>query len=156
MVSLTGYQGVFGHDLQTDAEEIRGIADRLKETGWVIASNGYSNNMLESEMDTNDLAQDIDDWQKLVGSLVGETDLLVYPFGDTVAAGSYKQGQLLEAGYRFFFNLWATNDYLEVNSDYVIQSRRVLDGYDLYFYGDSMTDFFDAKQILDTSRPAFE
>ncbi len=156
IISLTGYEGVFGHDLSTDAQEIREIADSLKENGWLIACNGYSNAMMESEMDTNDLQEDLDNWQDQVASLVGETDLLFYPFGDSVSAGSYKQNQLFEEGYRFFFNLWATSDYLEVNSDYVIQSRRVLDGYDLHYYGDSMTDFFDTKNVLDPSRPAFE
>ena len=156
IISLTGYEGVFGHDLSTDAEEIKGIADSLKENGWLIACNGYSNAMMESEMDTNALQEDLDNWQEQVASLVGDTDLLFYPFGDSVSAGSYKQSQLFDAGYRFFFNLWATADYLEVNSDYVIQSRRVLDGYDLHYYGDSMTDFFDATAILDPVRPDFE
>lgn len=156
IISLTGYEGVFGHDLSTDAEEIKEIADSLKENGWLIACNGYSNAMMESEMDTNALQEDLDNWQEQVASLVGDTDLLFYPFGDSVSAGSYKQSQLFDAGYRFFFNLWATADYLEVNSDYVIQSRRVLDGYDLHYYGDSMTDFFDARAILDPVRPDFE
>ena len=156
IISLTGYEGVFGYNISTDAEEIKAIADSLKEDGWLIACNGYSNLMMESEMDSNDLQEDLDDWQSRVASLVGDTDLLFYPFGDSVSAGSYKQGQLFDAGYRFFFNLWATADYLEVNSDYVIQSRRVLDGYDLYYYGEDMTDFFDAKEILDPARPAFE
>lgn len=156
IISLTGYEGVFGYDLQTEGDEIKAIADKLTEEGWLIASNGYSNAMLESEMDTNDLDEDLNNWKTQVASLVGDTDLMFYPFGESVSAGSYKQNQLFEAGYRFFFNLWATSDYLEVNSDYVIQSRRVLDGYDLYYYGDSMTDFFDVKSILDPSRPAFE
>lgn len=156
IISLTGYEGVFGHDLKTEGEEIKNIADSLKENGWLIACNGYSNLMMESEMDTNDLQEDLDNWQEEVASLVGDTDLMFYPFGDSVSAGSYKQGQLFDAGYRFFFNLWATSDYLEVNSDYVIQSRRMLNGYDLHYYWDSMTDFFDAKTILDPSRPAFE
>lgn len=156
IISLTGYEGVFGHNISTDAEEIKAIADRLKEDGWLIACNGYSNAMMESEMDGNEMEDDLDNWQRQVASLVGDTDLMIYPFGESVSAGSDKQEQLLEAGYRFFFTLWATLDYLEVNSDYVVQSRRVLDGYDLHYYGEAMTHFFDAKTILDPARPAFE
>lgn len=156
IVSLTGYEGVFGYGIETGAGTIREIAESLKEHGWEIACHSYSNNSLETGMTYDELAQDLDEWEEKVGALVGDTDLLIYPYGEEVAADTMKQVLLLDKGYHYFFSIWSTMEFLEVKSDYIRQSRRTLDGYDLYLYGDSMSDFFDAKAILDKDRYAFE
>ncbi len=156
VVSVTGYEGVFGYGIETGGNTIKAIADRLKETGWQIACHGYGNSSMESELDYDGLAEDLDDWDKKVKPLVGETDLLIYPYGEEVAPDTMKQVLLLEHGYKFFFGIWTTADFIEVKNEYVRQTRRTLDGYDLYLYRDSLTDFFDAKEILDPDRPPFE
>lgn len=156
IVSVTGYEGVFGYGIETGANTIKEIADRLKETGWQIACHGFSNSSMESEMEYDQMAEDMKEWDKKVGSLVGETDLLIYPYGEEVSAGSMKQEYLLEHGYKFFFGIWSTAEFLEVKPDYVRQTRRTLDGYDLYFYKDSFQDFFDVDEILDPLRHPFE
>lgn len=156
IVSVTGYQGVFGYGIETGAGSITAIADRLKESGWLIASQGYSNSLMDSELDYDEFVEEMEDWKDKVGALVGESDLLIFPYGEEVSPGLDKHTWLLENGYKFFFGIWTTADFKEVNSDYMRQTRRTLDGYDLYFYKDSLTDFFDADEILDTSRPAFE
>lgn len=156
IVSVTGYQGVFGYGIETGGSTIEAIAQRLKDTGWQIACQGYGNSSMESELDYDGLAEDLSDWKRKVGSLVGDTDLLIYPYGDEVTPGTMKHELLLEEGFQFFFGIWTTADFLEVKSDYARQTRRTLDGYDLYLYGDSLTDFFDAKEILDADRPPFE
>lgn len=157
IVSVTGYQGVFGYGIETGAESIREIAEKLRETGWLIACQGYGNSCFESELDYDGFLEDMEDWQKKVASLVGETDLLIYPYGEEVMTGGAKQEWLLENGYRYFFGIWATAEFKEVKSDYARQTRRTLDGYDLYYYGDSMKDYFDAEKILDKEvRQPFE
>ncbi len=156
IISVTGYQGVFGYGIETGASNIAAIADSLKENGWLIACQGYGNSSMESEMTYEELVEDMETWERKVGTLVGDTDLLIYPYGEEVTAGSDKHNWLLEQGYRFFFGIWTTVDFREVNSDYVRQTRRTLDGYDLYYYGDSLADFFDVDEILDDTRPAFE
>lgn len=156
IVSVTGYEGVFGYGIETGASTIAAIADRLKETGWEIACQGFSDNTMESDLDLDELENDLDTWSSKIGSLVGDTDLLIYPYGEEVTAGTAKQELLLEKGYQFFFSIWTTADFIEVQPDYVRQTRRTLDGYDLYMYADYLTDFFDVDEILDKTRPAFE
>lgn len=156
IISVTGYEGVFGYGIETGASTITAIADRLKETGWEIACQGFSDNAMESDLDLDELEDDLDAWSSKIGSLVGDTDLLVYPYGEEVTAGTARQELLLEKGYQFFFSIWTTGDMIEVQPDYVRQSRRTLDGYDLYMYADYLTDFFDADEILDKTRPPFE
>nr|WP_296833907.1 hypothetical protein [uncultured Marvinbryantia sp.] len=156
IVSVTGYEGVFGYGIETGASTIAAIADRLKETGWEIACQGFSDNTMESDLDLDELEDDLDTWSSKIGSLVGDTDLLIYPYGEEVTAGTAKQELLLEKGYQFFFSIWTTADFIEVQPDYVRQTRRTLDGYDLYMYADYLTDFFDVDEIFDKTRPAFE
>ncbi len=156
IISVTGYEGVFGYGIETGASTISRIAASLRDSGWQIACHSYANDSLETGMDYDELANDLDEWEEKVGSLVGDTDLLIYPYGEEVAEGTMKMELLLEKGYQFFFGIWTTADFLQVNSDYVRQTRRTLDGYDLYMYADSLKDFFDAKDILDKTRYAFE
>lgn len=156
IISLTGYEGVFGYGVETGASTIVEIADRLKETGWQFACHGYSNNSLETGMDYDAMVEDLELWDDKVGSLVGETDLLIYPYGEEVPVATLKQEYLLEHGYKYFFGVWATYEYLEVKSDYVRQTRRSLDGYDLHFYKEDFADFFDVDEILEASRLPFE
>ena len=111
---------------------------------------------MESDLDLDELEDDLDTWSSKIGSLVGDTDLLIYPYGEEVTAGTAKQELLLEKGYQFFFSIWTTADFIEVQPDYVRQTRRTLDGYDLYMYADYLTDFFDVDEIFDKTRPAFE
>ena len=156
IVSVTGYEGVFGYGIETGASTIAAIADRLKETGWEIACQGFSDNTMESDLDLDELEDDLDTWSSKIGSLVGDTDLLIYPYGEEVTAGTAKQELLLEKGYQFFFSIWTTADFIEVQPDYVRQTRRTLDGYDLYMYADYLTDFFEVDEIFDKTRPAFQ
>lgn len=192
IISVTGSEGVFGYGIETGASTIKEIAQTLRTDGWRIACHSYSNEQYESVLDYDKMAQDLDEWEEKVGTLVytqaeekektsepeseavqlektvsedseeeeqnieDRAKLFIYPYGDEVSPGTMKHKWLLDAGYKFFFSLWATSDYLEVNSDYVRQSRRTLDGYGLHFYGESMEEFFDAESILDPSRPSFE
>ncbi|MDO5541606.1 MAG: hypothetical protein Q4F83_16340 [Eubacteriales bacterium] len=156
IVSLTGYEGVFGYGIETGASTITAIADRLKETGWQIACHSFSNNSMENGMDYDEMVEDMEEWEKKVGSLVGSTELLIYPYGEEVVTAGMKQEYLLEQGYKYFFGIWSTSDFLEVQPEYVRQTRRTLDGYDLYFYKDSFQEFFNVDEILDESRLPFE
>lgn len=149
IISVTGYQGVFGYGIETGAAEITAIAESLKEDGWEFACNGYSNSSMESELDYDGFVEDMEEWEEKVGSLVGDTELIIFPYGEEVMEGGDKHNWLLENGYRFFFSIWSTAEYKEVRSDFFRQSRRTLDGYDLYLYADSMSDFFNAGAVLD-------
>lgn len=149
IVSVTGYQGVFGYGIETGANEIREIAEILKEDGWYIACHGYGTDAMNTDMDYDTFVEEMETWEKKVGSLVGDTDMIIFPYGDEVYAGDEKHDWLLEHGYQFFFGIWTTADFKEVASEYARQTRRTLDGYDLYYYGDSMEDFFNVDKVLD-------
>lgn len=156
IVSLTGYEGAFGYGLETGSSTIKEIAERLKADGWQIACQGYENSSLENDLTYDEMVADIEAWDEKIGSLVGETDILIYPYGESVSAGTLKMEYLLEHGFQYLLGLWNTAEFIEVKPDYVYQTRRNLDGYDLYFWKEYFTDFFNTDEILDPVRPAFE
>lgn len=163
IVGETGYEGAFGYrtnqkDSQTykeACETVKAIAKRLRETGWQIASHSYTHSDF-SAITVDDTLEDITSWKDEVESLVGKTDIFIYPYGSEVEYPGEKLELLKEAGFRFFCGVWGTNEFLSINGDYVRQSRRNFDGYNLHYNGEYQTEFFDPKAILDPARPAFD
>lgn len=162
IVGETGYEGAFGYrtnqkDSETyeeDCKQVRAIAKRLREIGWEIASHSYTHDDF-GIIDANRTLDDIKQWKNEVESLVGETDIFIYPYGSEVEYPSEKLDLLREAGFRYFCGVWGTNEFLSIEGDYLRQSRRNLDGYNLYHNAEYQEKFFDPAQILDPSRPAF-
>ena len=100
-------------------------------------------------------------------TLIGETDIILYPFGNDIADfHPYTQENprftyLEEKGFRYFCNVDASAPYwIQMGENYLRMARRNLDGYRLYAdYAQTdpaklrLSDLFDAKEIFDTARP---
>lgn len=163
IVSLTGYEGAYGYRIQDTESEtleedraaVQAIGDRLVETGWEIASSGYSHSSM-SGMTYEELVSDTDSWMELIGAYAGSADILLFPFGDEVEFPGDKLSYLLDNGFRFFCGLWGNEDYLSVQSTYVRQTRRNVSGYIMHYYPEYLEEFFDVSAVLDGARPAFE
>ena len=57
--------------------------------------------------------------------------------------------------FKVFCGVWASADYLDVQSNYVHETRRGVDGYNLYYNEDSYKQFFNLSEILESSRPSW-
>ncbi len=100
-------------------------------------------------------------------SLIGPTDIILYPFGNDIADWRpYKQDnprfKYLEAkGFRYFCNVDASAPYwMQMGTNYFRMARINLDGYRLYqdmIQTDPskkrLSQFFDAAEIFDSARP---
>ena len=163
IVGETGYEGAFGYrtnqkDSKTyeeDCKKVRAIAKRLRKTGWEIASHSYTHSDFGVITSTETL-EDIQNWKAEVESLVGETDIFIYPYGSEVEYPGEKLELLQEAGFRFFCGVWGTEEFLYIDGDYVRQSRRNFDGYTMHYNGEYQTEFFEPDEVLDATRPAFQ
>ncbi|WP_148412194.1 polysaccharide deacetylase family protein [Murimonas intestini] len=163
IVGVTGYEGVFGYRVndaqsstyEADCEAVRKIADRLRKTGWQIASNTYNYSHLD-ELSFEEVKEDTDMWTDGVEDLVGESDILLYPYGEEVEYPSDKLDYLEKSGFVFLCGMWGDKEFLQANTGYVRQTRREFSGYALHYRAESMEDFFDPAQIIDPARPAFE
>ncbi len=159
IIGLSGAKGAFGYaveegssaDYESNQQTVKDIADKLREDGWIFASEGYSYQYM-GDMSYETLREDILKWQDTVGALIGECDTLLYPFGSEVDYTTEKAALLLNQGYCYLVGMWSDNDHLEVNSKYLRQTRRTITGYVLENYPGNFSTYFSTSAILDDAR----
>lgn len=159
VIALTGYEGILGYRTdepdspgfeQEKAEALK-VVQALKDSGWLFAS--HSQGHLNVREDTYDrLLRDTQRWQKEVGSLIGPTDVYIYPFGASVQPDDPKFKALQEAGFKMFCSV-GPNPYLKYSDQYILMDRRHIDGIALFKQAESVRDLFDSEDILDPVRP---
>lgn len=172
-IAMTGYDGVFGYrtsditygdsnnNLEQDQEMAKEIADELKDSGWEFASHSWGHiNFTSSPVSF--IQEDHQKWQSEVEPLIGETDLLIYPFGADIAGVEDYSGAkfeyLKDQGFNVFFNVDASVPaWGQLRSDYLRQARVNVDGISLKNAvdgkADTLSEFFDAESVIDPARP---
>ncbi len=164
LLAVTGYEGTFGYrtnnpdspTYEEDKETVKKVAEALKADGWEIGSHswGHKNMQIES---IDLLKRDTNRWLEEVGSLVGPTDIYVYPYGVDIETtiGPYSSDKyefLKECGFNFYLGVFK-DPWMHVKKDYVRMTRRPLDGQALLEFPDRLVDLFEAEEILDPERP---
>lgn len=185
ILAFTGYQGILGYrtassysespTYEEDRKQAAQVAQRLKEKGWELASHSWGHlklgvsNTPDQVFAISDerFIADVDKWEAEVESLIGPTDIMIYPFGNDIAGYHPYTGEnprfsyLMSKGFRYFCNVDASKSYwLQMGDDYLRMARRNLDGYRLYedmVQADPakkrLADLFDSSLIFDPSRP---
>jgi hypothetical protein len=152
LLALTGYEGLFGeHDVATDLgarARVRALADRLRATGWTLASHTYGHLDL-SKASVRRISSDTERWRALVGDLLGPVDMLVYPYGARPSAGGV--GYLRAAGFPYQFDI-DIRPALVRRDGAVVMSRRHVDGF-AFEMPQRMSPFFDVAVVRDPLRP---
>lgn len=162
IIALTGYEGTLGYrtnDAQSETYEqdkidAKAVADRMKETGWLFAVHGWGHRDA-AKITTQHLKQDTLRWKEEVGSLVGETDIYIYPYGSEIDYPNDKLDFFTKEGFRYFCGVW-TKPFVSVNDTYVRQTRCNLDGYNMITRPQALADLFDVSNVLDPTRPELE
>lgn len=163
IIAATGYEGTLGYrvndpespTLEADREAVRAVAARLKETGWLFASHGYGHRHT-ADISYNSLVEDTTRWKEEIASLVGDTDLYIYPYGEEIDYPGQKLTYLQSQGFRYFCGVWASKPFVSVKDTYVRQTRCNLDGFTMIRRPEAIADLIDASKVLDPSRPALE
>ena len=177
-LGLTGYEGILGYRTQTDTENwsdereafrqseieaVEPIIRELKRTGWTFASHTWGHIRLDSgNMDK--IRSDTQRWMDEVGSLIGETVILLYPHGARPDGNDWtKTGEaftyLQEQGFRVFASVGIESfTYIKKDICAVICDRLHPDGTTLRSskveerYG----QFYDVREIFDfENRPDY-
>ena len=162
ILALTGYEGTLGYDthltdsptLEEDIQTATTVANRLKETGWLFAIHGYGHRDAK-KITYNHLMNDTNRWINDVGSIVGETDIYIYPYGSEIDYPSDKLDFFESVGLRYFCGVW-TKPFVSVKNNYVRQTRCNLDGFNMITRPKSLADLFDVSKVLDPNRPELE
>ncbi len=170
ILGVTGYEGVFGYRTKPSYEAALGseayaaevqaakdVAQCLREHGWILASHSYGHPAY-GNISAERIEKDSTKWENTVQTIIGETDILLYPHGSDIAGvekysfENNKFSVLYEDGYRYFFNVDGRT-WNQLGSNYFRGGRRNLDGYRIYHNPDMVSDLFDANTVLDQSRP---
>jgi len=152
VVAVTGYEGLFGeHDLTDPAARarVRALVERLRATGWLIASHTYGHIDLSKDS-LGAIARDTARWASLTRGLVPPTDLLIYPFG--ARPGAAGRALLRDAGFTIQFDIDVTAHRWAVDG-VVVMSRRHIDGYAFAGQVRALAQFFDVSAVVDPERP---
>ena len=154
IVSVSASDGIFGYDNTTanGVDTISQIAEKLRQDGWDIACAGYDHTDYMNAMDSEELTEELEKWEKDAGSLVGDTEILFYPYGAEVEYPSKELDSLLNANLLYLCGLWGTEDIMELDEAYLRQTRRFIDGYSLVNGGSLFQRFFNIEKVLDRNR----
>ena len=173
MLNLTGYEGILGYrthtergndspefeaNRQNEIARVKPIIQKLKDTGWYFASHSFAHNDF-GKMSYDRAVADAERWFAEVGSLVGETQVLVYPYGGRLDGAD--QGQVGAAfkyyqskGFRIFASV-GNESYSQIKKDIcaVICDRMHSDGVSLRHEPERYSKFYDASEVWDDIRP---
>ena len=171
ILGVTGYEGVFGYRTKPAYEETLGteayqkevaqakaVAECLKENGWLLASHTYGHLSCKTNSLGN-IKTDNQKWMNTVASIIGETDILIYPYGADIkdwtkyTFENAKYTYLHGAGYRYFFNVDGNAGWMQI-TDHSFRGGRVnADGYCMWVHPDILEPFFDVESVFDPARP---
>ncbi|CRZ35177.1 peptidoglycan/xylan/chitin deacetylase (PgdA/CDA1 family) [Herbinix hemicellulosilytica] len=164
IIALTGYEGILGYrtndptspTYEEDVKAAKEVVRVMKENGWEFASHSWGHkNMQEKSFEfvKNDTLR----WLDEVGSLVGPTDILIFPFGVDIETtmGHYSSDKfkfLKEVGFNYYCGVYS-KPWMHIKDDYVRMTRRPLDGQAMLQFPERLADLFNVEEIIDPERP---
>ena len=176
VLAFTGYEGILGYrtadsykdspTYEQDRQAAAEVAQCLKDNGWELASHSWGHLNLAT-VSWERFKADTDKWEAQVDSLIGPTDIILYPFGADIGdwhpytSENERYNYLYNAGFRYFCNVDSNKYWLQLGDKYLRQGRRNLDGYRMWkdmtaeAEGRSrkLDDLFRAEDIFDPDRP---
>ncbi len=164
LIALTGYEGTLGYrtndpdspTYEEDKETVKQVVKGLKEYGWEFGSHSYGHRDMYT-YDYEFVKNDTDRWLEEVGSLIGPTDVFVFPYGIDIETSmnlysSDKYKYLKKKGFDYFCGVYK-DPWIQINNDYVRMTRRPLDGQAMLQFPERLADLFDLSKVIDPSRP---
>ncbi|MBS6440686.1 MAG: polysaccharide deacetylase family protein [Clostridiales bacterium] len=110
-LALTGFAGILGYrtderyegqyDVAEERRKAKEVVDWLNENGYNFACHTYSHANYTTCSDSR-VREDLEKWDRNVKPLIGETRVLVYPYGAFTYQDTNKHNALLQAGYVVF------------------------------------------------------
>ncbi len=159
IIASTGYEGILGYrthkldspDYEKEKTEALKVVKRLKETGWTFACHGYGH--LDAVKVSHDrFVRDTERWKKEVETLVGPTQIYIYPYGSAFAYKDPGLKYLLEQGFNILCGVGA-GGYFEKYETCALIDRRNIDGFSFKHHAEKLEDLFDVNEVIDSVRP---
>ena len=169
-LAFTGYEGILGYRTDTayadsptyeaDRAEAARVAQCLKDDGWELASHSWGHKDL-GKVSMDNFRADCNKWHDRVLPLLGDCDIILYPFGADINdwhAYNYDTNErfryLYDQGFRYFCNVDSNQYWVQLGTNYLRQGRRNLDGYRMWYdianpEKRKLGDLFDSNGIFD-------
>ncbi|SFN99864.1 hypothetical protein SAMN04489757_10665 [Anaerocolumna aminovalerica] len=167
ILALTGYEGTLGYrtndktspTYEEDKETVKEVVKNLKEWGWEFASHSYGHRNMGKASYTFTVT-DTDRWMEEVGSLIGPTDVYIFPYGIDIEESvsgytSDKYNYLKSLGFNYYCGVFKS-PWIQVKDEYVRMTRRPLDGQAMLQFPERLADLFDLSKVIDPDRPALK
>lgn len=191
ILALTGYDGVLGYrtsesqhknneqfvkdhpdyNFEEECKKAKAVVAGLKAKGWMFASHSYSHNNIGQQatgdkkpMSYKNFVHDTDMWEKEVESILGETDIIIFPQGTYLneqgrpdwkpylkSNTHYKY--LRKKGFRYYFGVGGYQPWVQSTNDYLRQDRINFDGVEMRNSPQLLKPFFNPAKVYDKSRP---
>ncbi|MCI8727893.1 MAG: polysaccharide deacetylase [Hungatella sp.] len=179
VIAFTGYQGILGYrtaasystspTFDQDCQDAAAVAQCLRDNGWELASHSWGHRDL-GNIEYEKFIADSNKWENEVKSLIGPTDIILFPFGADVGdwhpyTHENKRFQYLwDLGFRYFCNVDSNQYWIQFGTDFMRQGRRNLDGFRMWqdivagtdTTGNSkrrLDDLFRAEDVFSPNRP---
>ena len=151
--------GVF--DTAAEKEAAAPVIEALKSAGWEFACNGYDGTNYGSDEEA--VSADLTKWNESVGTLVGNTTILLFPSGtDSRGWKAYDELDpvyqiLKKQGFLYYGSMDISGTKTQLTEQYLRCSYMNVDGYrmyqDLYKDAGRFTGILDFQEIYDSKRP---
>lgn len=167
-LAVTGYDGLFGY--RTDPEtaekisqeyydqqvaEVKDVIAKLRADGYDIACYSYDYADYGS-MSAAEITADLELWNAQVKPLLGDVDILVYPYDDIGNTNLYtgnKYEVLKDFGFSYFVSKdSSTASWGQVTDSYARMMRREVGGSLMAYSPNWFDDLFSAEKVRDPNR----
>ena len=171
VLAVTGYDGIFGYRTNPEVRQTQGseyyaqqlsgaqkIVDALKAAGYDLACYSYEH-ISYGDSAVELINGDLGLWTEQVTPILGDVDILVYPYGDDInssISSTYdgdKYNALYDAGFRIFVSM---DNYVEasaqVTESYFRQTRRWVTGAKMAYASETFEDLFNPAAVLNNQR----
>lgn len=179
VIAFTGYEGILGYrtaasyrdvnpNYEADCQQAAQVAQCLRDNGWELASHSWGHRQL-GQIDEEHFRADTNKWEAEVESLIGPTDIILYPFGDDIGnwypytTENPRFTYLYNVGFRYFCNVDSAQYWVQLGDTFLRQGRRNLDGYRMWqdiaagqegrTEDRKLDDLFRAEDVFDPDRP---
>ena len=164
-IALTGYDGILGYRTQMGNEDstarkkeiaaVKPVISQLKKTGWYFACHTYGHIDLYDTSYT-DVVSDMTKWVSEVGSLVGETRILIAPQsefapGYNIPDNGETFDYLEDLGFRYYVSGGDEfSESVKANDSAVFITQVTVDGTALRYPTGGLSSLFDAGTVFDS------
>lgn len=184
ILGLTGYNGILGYrtddglatstdnsyatkygvfDTEAEKEAAAPVIEALKKDGWEFACNGYASTISYAS-DADQVSSDVTAWKEKVGTLIGDTKILLFPSGaDSGGWKTYDETDpvyqvLKQQGFTYYSSMDISGSKVQLTDQYFRCSYMNVDGYRMYqdiYNGTKRFDgILDFSELYDSNRPA--